>query len=101
LLKFISFAVASAASTWRHSTKHDNQIPSSVSSQDMDEDDDNNDDDDDDDDNDDDDDVAMPQNVSCVSPDMPSCASGMSGKNICILMLPNQLNFINGSLYSS
>jgi hypothetical protein len=25
----------------------------------------------------------------------------MSGKNICILMLPNQLNFINGSLYSS
>jgi hypothetical protein len=33
----------------------------------------------DDEDNDDDNDVAMPQNVSCMSPDMPSCASGMSG----------------------
>jgi len=27
----------------------------------------------------DDNDVAMPHNVACISPDMPSCASGMSG----------------------
>ncbi|GFG37415.1 hypothetical protein Cfor_05161, partial [Coptotermes formosanus] len=40
-------------------------LPSSVNHQDMDEDDDN--------------DVAMPHNVACISPDMPSCASGMSG----------------------
>jgi hypothetical protein len=66
----ISLAVASAASTRRHSTELDDQLsehPPSMSSQDLDEDDDN--------------DVAMPQNVSCISPDMPSCASGMSGKN--------------------
>lgn len=27
----------------------------------------------------DDNDVAMPHNIACISPDMPSCASGMSG----------------------
>jgi hypothetical protein len=86
--------VASAASTWRHSAKLDNQLPSSICNQDMDE------ENDDDDDDDDDDDVAMPQNVSCISPDMPSCASGMSGKNIHILMLPAQLNLKTSLHYS-
>jgi hypothetical protein len=65
--------VASAASTRRHSTELDdrlNEFPSSINSQDLDDEDDN---------DDDDNDVAMPQNVSCISPDMPSCASGMSG----------------------
>jgi hypothetical protein len=81
LLKFISFAVASAASTWRHSTELDDQLPSSVSNQYMDDD-----DDDDDDGDDDDDDVAMPQSVSCISPDMPSCASGMSGRKCSFLI---------------
>ncbi|XP_069693915.1 protein tyrosine phosphatase domain-containing protein 1-like [Periplaneta americana] len=61
--------LASAASTRRHSTELDdqlNELPSSMSNHEMDEDNDDN-------------DVAMPQNVSCISPDMPSCASGMSG----------------------
>lgn len=53
------------------------------------------------DDDDDDDVVAMPQNVPCISPDMPSCASGMSGKNIHILMLPAQLNLINSMKFAS
>lgn len=63
--------MASAASTRRHSTELDDrlsELPSSMISHDL-----------DDEDNDDDNDVAMPQNVSCMSPDMPSCASGMSG----------------------
>ncbi|PSN44961.1 hypothetical protein C0J52_05490 [Blattella germanica] len=57
--------LASAASTRRHSTEFDdqlNELPSSLSNQE----------------DNDDNDVAMPQNVSCISPDMPSCASGMS-----------------------
>ena len=57
--------MASAASTRRHSTEL--ELPSSVHNQDTDDDDDN--------------DVAMPHNVACISPDMPSCASGMSGKS--------------------
>jgi hypothetical protein len=64
--------VASAASTRRHSTELDDrlsELPSSMNIQDLEEDNDDN-------------DVAMPQNVSCISPDMPSCASGMSGKNL-------------------
>ncbi|KDR18115.1 protein tyrosine phosphatase domain-containing protein 1-like [Zootermopsis nevadensis] len=62
-----SSTVASASSTWRHCTELDDQLPSSIRNQDM------------DDDDDDDDVVAVPQNVPCISPDMPSCASGMSG----------------------
>jgi hypothetical protein len=72
--KFISLTVASGVSTRRHSTELDDrlsELPSSMNSQDLDDDDDDN----------DDNDVAMPQNVSCISPDMPSCASGMSGKD--------------------
>jgi len=68
--------VASASSTRRHSTELNDQfseLPSSMTNQDM------------DDDDDDDNDVAVPQNVSCISPDMPSCASGMSGKNVLFL----------------
>jgi len=56
--------VASAASTRRHSTEL--ELLSSTNHQDMDEDNDDN-------------DVAMPHNIACISPDMPSCASGMSG----------------------
>ncbi|XP_023712308.1 protein tyrosine phosphatase domain-containing protein 1 isoform X2 [Cryptotermes secundus] len=65
-----SSTLASAASTRRHSTELDDrlsELPSSMNIQDL------------DDDDNDDNDVAMPQNVSCISPDMPSCASGMSG----------------------
>ena len=65
--------MASATSTRRHSTELDdqlNELPSLSSNHDADEDNDDN-------------DVAIPQNISCISPDMPSCASGMSGeKNI-------------------
>jgi hypothetical protein len=71
-LKFVSFIVASAASTRRHSTELDDrlsELPSLMNIQDLDEDNDDN-------------DVAMPQIISCISPDMPSCASGMSGKNL-------------------
>ncbi|KAJ9575419.1 hypothetical protein L9F63_025631, partial [Diploptera punctata] len=51
--------LASAASTRRHSTEFDDQLNELPGN--------------------DDDDVAMPSNVTCISPDMPSCASGMSG----------------------
>jgi len=63
-LKFVSLTVASAASTRRYSTEL--ELLSSINHQDMDEDNDDN-------------DVAMPHNIACISPDMPSCASGMSG----------------------
>jgi hypothetical protein len=47
------------------------------------------------DEDDDDNDVAIPQNVSCISPDMPSCASGMSGKNLSFLVFQGyQLNSV-------